>query len=310
LRLVVGTRGSKLALLQTQEVIDLLKKAHEGLTFETKVIRTIGDLRPDEPAHAIPAKGIFEKEIDGAVTEGAVDFAVHSMKDVPADQPLKTAIVAVPPRASPYDVLVSERWRSVNDLPRGAAVGTGSPRRAGQILSIRSDLSIKHIRGNVETRINKLASGEFDALALAEAGLGRLGLESKIAQKFSIREVVPAPGQGALAVVANASNEIVIEALRAVNHEPSFRETVAERTFMNAVGGGCLVPLGALARSRGKTLELHGCLCSSDGKLVLRAKGTGEEPVDLGNLVAKQIRELGGDMLVEQVRGSNRWRNT
>lgn len=301
LKLVVGTRGSRLSLIQTASVTDRLKRAFPDLQVETKIIRTVGDRVTRKPVPAIGVKGVFEREIDLALVRGSIDFAVHSMKDVPAALPPNTATVAVPKRGSPYDALASRDNIKLMDLPAGAAVGIGSPRREAQLHAIRPDLKVKHIRGNVETRIGKLTQGIYNAIIVGEAGLRRLGIESFITELLSLKMFTPAPGQGALAVVAREDDREVVEILRRVNHSSSMAEILAERAFMRAIGEGCAIQLGAIARVQGERVALCVSLYSPDGKRQLRAEEVGDigAPEDLGLGLARKMLRNGARSLIE-----------
>ncbi len=301
MRLGVGTRGSRLSLTQTASVVDSLRDSLPGLQIETKIIRTVGDRIPSRPIPALGVKGVFEREIDLALVRGSVDFAVHSMKDVPAALPPKVAVVAVPERGSPYDALVSRDGLKLMDLPAGTVVGTGSPRREAQLHAIRPDLKVKSIRGNVESRMGKLTQGIYDAIVVGEAGLRRLGMASSITEVLPLRRFTPAPGQGALAVVAREDDKEVVEILKRVNHPPSMAEILAERSFMRAIGGGCAVPLGAIARARGRRLAIYASLVSPDGRQQLRAEGIGAlgAPESLGLRLARRMLRAGARCLLE-----------
>jgi hydroxymethylbilane synthase len=305
MKLTVGTRGSKLSLIQTNIVIQKLREKVPELEIEVKVIRTTGDQITRKPLVSIKEKGIFEKEIDKAVLRGEIDFAVHSMKDVPILQPPKTTIVAVPERESPYDVLVSKDGLRLKDLPNEALVGTGSPRRMAQLRRVRPDLKVKSIRGNVDTRVRKLKQGLYDAIILAEAGLQRLNMQDCITERLSLKDFTPAPGQGALAVVAREDNRKVIEVLKWVNHQPSMASVLAERAFIRKIGGGCKVPLGAIAQVQNNELSLHASVLSPDGKTKIQTSKVGDpaSPEELGFKVAQEILVIGAASLIR------RWRN-
>jgi hydroxymethylbilane synthase len=304
MRLTVGTRGSRLSLIQTDIVIQKLKEKIPELEIEVKTIKTTGDKITSKPLISIKEKGIFEKEIDKAVLRGDVDFAVHSMKDVPILHPPKTVIVAVPERESPYDVLVSRERLSLRDLPAGAVIGTGSPRRIAQLLRIRPDLEIKPIRGNVDTRVRKLKQGLYDAVVLAEAGLQRLKMQDCITERLSLDDFTPAPGQGALAVIAREDNKEVIEILKRINHQPSMASVRSERAFIKEIGGGCKVPLGAYARIKNNMLSLYAVVLSPDGKTKIQTikAGDPEHPEELGFEAAREILEKGAASLIQQWR--------
>jgi hydroxymethylbilane synthase len=305
MKLTVGTRGSRLSLIQTDIVIQKLKEKVPETEIETKIIKTTGDRITHKPLISIKEKGIFEKEIDKAIFRGEIDFAVHSMKDVPIIQPPKTIIVAVPERELPHDVLVSKDGLRFKDLPNKALVGTGSPRRMAQLRHVRPDLKVKSIRGNVDTRVRKLKQGLCDAIILAEAGLQRLKMQDCITERLPLEDFTPAPGQGALAVVAREGNKKVIEILKRVNHQPSMASVLAERAFIRKIGEGCKVPLGAIAQVQNNVLSLYASVLSPDGKTKIQTSKVGDpaSPEELGFQVAREILEIGAADLIQ------RWRN-
>lgn len=293
--LTVGTRGSKLSLTQTQTILDTLKCIHPELEFKVKVIRTLGDKERKKPLFTIDRKGIFEKEIDQAIVKGEIAFAVHSLKDVPTLESSETTIAAIPKRNSPHDVLISKGNLPLDALAKGAVIGTGSMRRLAQVKFLRPDLEVKPIRGNVDTRIQKVKKGEFDGVIMAEAGLERMGLESQIAERFSLDRFVPAAGQGALAIVARKDNENVINLLRSVDHAPTRTEVSAERRLILQLEGGCRVPIGAIGCADNRALSLFGCVFSINGqkRITSFAKGTLDEAQDLGRKVAQSLLKQG-----------------
>ncbi len=293
--LTVGTRGSKLSLIQTEAVLENLKSIYPELEFKVKVIKTLGDKERKKPLFAIDRKGIFEKEIDMAIVRGEIDFAVHSLKDVPLVESLETVIAAIPKRSSPHDVLISKGKVLFNALARGAIIGTGSLRRMAQIKSVRPDLEVRPIRGNIETRIAKVKRGEFDGIVLAEVGLKRMGLESQIAERFSLDRFTPAAGQGALAIVVRKDNEDLMKLLQSVDHPSTRAEVTAERSLVLSLKGGCRVPIGAIGRADDRTLSLYGCIFSINGqkKISSFAKGSFDEAQDLGRKVAQSLMEQG-----------------
>lgn len=293
--LTVGTRGSKLSLIQTESVLDNLKHIYPEIEFKIKVIKTLGDREKKKPLFAIDMKGIFEKEIDLAIANGEVDFAVHSLKDVPTVESSETVIAAIPKRSSPHDVLISKDKVPFVGLAKGAVVGTGSLRRLAQVKFLRPDLEVVPIRGNVDTRIRKVTKGEFDGIIVAEAGLARMGLESLIAERFPSTHFTPAAGQGALAVVAKKDNKKVIELLSAIDHAPTRAEVTAERSLVLALEGGCRVPIGAIGRANNQTLSLYGCIFSlnTHKKISASAEGPLDEAQELGKKVAQSLVEQG-----------------
>jgi hydroxymethylbilane synthase len=293
--LTVGTRGSKLSLIQTENVLNNLKLIHSEIEFKIKVIKTIGDKERKKPLFAIDMKGIFEKEIDLAIADGEVDFAVHSLKDVPTVESSETIIAAIPKRSSPHDVLISKGKVPFIALAKGAVVGTGSLRRLAQVKFLRPDLEVVPIRGNVDTRIRKVKQGEFDGVIVAEAGLERMGLESLITERLPLKQFTSAAGQGALAVVAKRDNEKVIGLLSSIDHPPTRAEVTAERSLVLALEGGCRVPIGAIGRANNRALSLYGCIfaLNTQKKISASAGGALDEAQDLGKKVAQSLVKQG-----------------
>jgi hydroxymethylbilane synthase len=289
----VGTRGSRLALAQTEIALAALRGARLQVHFEVVTISTKGDV-DKRPLFTMDEKGIFEKEVNDAVKTGEVEFAVHSLKDVPSDLSKDLMVACIPKRASPNDVLVTNDGNNLRDLARGSIVGTSSLRRAIQIMKMRPDLNVRPIRGNVETRVKKVMNGEYDAVVLAEAGLCRIGMEDKIVERFKVTEFVPAPGQGAIAIVCKRDNKKVAQMLRSIEDVRSRGEVLAERALIEKVEGGCRFPLGAVATTRKDTLTLYASVFSADGTKHIKASkaGKAEEPEKLANAVA--------DMLIKQ----------
>lgn len=273
-KLRVGTRGSALALRQADIVSDMLDRQHPGLEVEVCVIRTKGDRVLDVPLAQIGDKGLFVKELEIALLNGEVDFAVHSMKDLPSEMPEGLCIAAVPEREYPGDVLISG-GHILDDLPVNAVVGCGSVRRQALLGYHRRDLRFVDIRGNIDTRLRKLDEGEFDAIVLAYAGIHRLGLDDRITERIPFDICLPAVGQGALGVQARVGDDDVLAALSVLNHPESMIAVDAERSLMRVLGGGCSVPFGALAFVDGDVLTLHGVLASSDGGRIVRGKVVG-----------------------------------
>jgi hydroxymethylbilane synthase len=295
----VGTRGSRLAIAQTEMALCTLRK-RTSLDFEVVTIRTRGDL-DKRPIFSIDEKGVFEKEINEAVISGQVDFAVHSLKDIPSDLSHKLVVASIPKRARPNDVLVNKRKLKLGDLPTGGIVGTSSLRRAIQLFRIRPDLQVKPIRGNVDTRVSRSIAGEYDAVILAEAGLTRLGMRDVIAERFDIKDFVPAPGQGAIAIVCRRDNRELITLLNSVEDPQSKIEADAERALVSKLEAGCRFPVGAIAisKARQSTFTLYASIFSPDGKKNIKLKHSGNtrHPAAVGAeladlLVKKGAREL------------------
>ncbi len=296
----VGTRGSKLSLAQTGLIVQRLREAYPDLTIEKKVITTKGDEDRRTPLFMLNQKGIFEKEVNNAVLDGRVDFAVHSMKDLPVFEPeTDLLIAAVSERGSPADVLVSRGDRFLRELKPRSVVGTSSLLRIAQLKRIRPDLKAEPIRGNVETRVKKVDDGEFDAVILAEAGLARLSMTSRMAERLPIENFLPAPGQGIVAAVARRDNRQVIELLRKIEHFPTRAEAESERELVRILEGGCKVPIGALASANGDRIRLVGCVLSADGKERLFTTKTGKvgDAVEVGQNAAENLIGQGAKRL-------------
>jgi hydroxymethylbilane synthase len=294
--LTVGTRGSKLALTQTQRVLKQIKQAHPEVEFKLKIIKTLGDKEHGKPLFTLDCKGIFEKEIDQQVVKGEVDFAVHSLKDVPiVEQQRGTVLAAIPKRDSQNDVFISKGKVPLNALAKGSVVGTGSLRRMAEIKYIRPDLAVQPIRGNVDTRINKVRKGELAGVVIAEAGLERMNLENEITERLPLDQFPSAAGQGALAVVAKEGNENVIAFLQAVEDKATRAEIMAERSLVLQLEGGCRVPIGAVGRANGNSLSLFGCIFSlnSRKKISASAQGALTEAEKLGKKVGEDLIRQG-----------------
>jgi hydroxymethylbilane synthase len=270
-----------------------LNKVRPDVQFRVVKISTRGDV-DKRPLFTMDEKGIFEKEVNDAVRSGVVDFAVHSLKDVPSDLSKDLVVAAIPKRAKPNDVLVTRDGRKLKQLDPGSIVGTSCLRRAIQVMKMRPDLTVKPIRGNVETRVKKVTGGEYDAVILAEAGLSRIGMADIIAERFKVTEFVPAPGQGAIAIVCRKENKKVLEMLGGIDHPRSRREVLAERALVERVEGGCRFPIGAVAVSRDSGMTLHASVFSADGKRHIKVskKSSPNQANKLGNRVA--------DLLVKQ----------
>ena len=294
--LTVGTRGSKLALTQTNRVLQQLKQAHPDAEFKLKIIKTLGDKEHGKPLFAIDCKGIFEKEIDQEVVSGEIDFAVHSLKDVPiVEQQTGTVLAAIPKRDSQNDVFISKGKISLNALPKGAVVGTGSLRRLAEVKFVRPDLDVQPIRGNVDTRIGKVRKGELDGIVIAEAGLERMNLKNEISERLSLEQFPSAAGQGALAIVAKEGNTDLITFLRAIEDSGSRAEITAERSLVLKLEGGCRVPIGAVGKAKGNILSLFGCIYSlnSQKKISAYAEGKLSDAEELGKRVGENLLKQG-----------------
>jgi len=282
--LVIGSRGSQLALWQAHHIAARLKA--QGVETRIEIIRTTGDHLQTASLAQSGGKGLFTKEIEDALLDGSIDLAVHSLKDLPTDTPAGLAIAAIPERENPFDAMVGS---TLAGLPLGARVGTSSNRRGAQLRILRPDLDIQPIRGNVDTRLRKQKSGEFHAILLAAAGLRRLGLEHEMAQVFSAEQICPAPGQGALAVQTRSVDD-AFQLCRALNHSPTEQSVVCERTVLAALGGGCQLPVGVFAQPG---LQATAVVVAPDGSRFLRESAVHPNAVELGHVLAKRLLERG-----------------
>ena len=305
-RLTASTRGSALALCQTNWAADRLKFLHPDLEIEVRVVKTKGDKILDVPLAKIGDKGLFVKELEQALLRGEIDFAVHSMKDVPTQTPDGLCIAAVPERVDPSDAFVSARPR-LADLPGGARVGTSSLRRRAQLQSYRPDLRILDLRGNLDTRLRKLDAGQYDAIVVACAGLYRMGWADRITEKLPLEICLPAVGQGALAIQARQDDSATLALLAKLDHADSRASVLAERSLMSALGGGCQIPVGALASVKDgppRRMTLAGVVASLDGARLVRAEVTGDpsKPEELGIGLANVLLARGADDILRELR--------
>jgi hydroxymethylbilane synthase len=297
--LIFATRPSALARWQTGRVIKLLQAAHPGLECRESVITTTGDRIVDRPLPEMGGKGLFTMELEEALFSGKVDAAVHSLKDLPVEDTPGIVIAAIPEREAAYDVLISANAQTLSDLPEGARVGTSSLRRTAQLLARRPDLDILPLRGNVDTRLRKVINGEYDAIVLAQAGLTRLGLQSHISEVFSLDVMLPAPGQGALAVQCRADDTDTLQLLASIHKPQTAAAVSAERAFLAGMGGGCSLPIGAFAEKNNGTIILTGGVLSADGKQAIRLSAADQEPNQLGERLAQLVLERGAAELLK-----------
>jgi hydroxymethylbilane synthase len=301
MQLTFATRPSALARWQTAHVIQLLQAAHPGLECAERVIATTGDRELDQLVPEIGQKGLFTSELEDALLSGEVHAAVHSLKDLPIEDTPGIVIAAIPEREAVQDVLVCAGRQTLSSLPEGARVGTGSLRRSAQLVARRPDLTILPLRGNVDTRLQKMLNGEYDAIVLAQAGLTRLGLQAYISQVLPLDVMLPAPGQGALAVQCRADDTETLELLAAI-HDPSTAAAVgAERAFLSGLGGGCSLPIAAFAEKNNGQIILTGAVISADGKQSIRLSAADKEPVKLGERLAQLVIERGAVELLKAV---------
>ncbi|MBA3468594.1 MAG: hydroxymethylbilane synthase [Herpetosiphonaceae bacterium] len=301
MKITIGTRKSKLALVQTHWVRDTLLAAHPGLEIAIEHITTKGDAILDRPLSAIGDKGLFVTEIEDALRAGRVDLAVHSAKDLPSVLPDDMTIAAYPRRADPRDVLVAGAGKTLADLPPGARVGTSSPRRACQLRHLRPDLELLDIRGNVDTRLRKLDEGQYEAIVLAAAGLERLDLLDRVTQFFDPAQMLPAVSQGTLGVEIRLGDTRTAELLQVLD-DPAARITAtAEKAFLAHIGGGCQVAVGAFGQIQGATLTISGMIGALDGRQVRdELSGPATAPTALGAALAAELLAQGGAALLKE----------
>lgn len=302
-KIVIGTRGSQLALWQANWVKSELERLDEGVTCELLVIKTKGDKILDVPLAKVGGKGLFVKEIEEALLDGRIDLAVHSMKDMPADLPEGLKIGAIPEREDPRDALISKNNTSFENLPKGARVGTSSLRRAAQLLAKRPDLQVESLRGNVNTRLKKVLEGDLDAIILASAGLKRLGLGAHISECLDPSLMLPAVGQGALCIESRENDDRIDAALAPLNHLPTRITVLAERAFLNTLEGSCQIPVGAFAETDGKNITIRGLVAEVDGTRILMEKETAENEhgIELGITVANRLKEAGATEILSKL---------
>ena len=299
-KLTIGTRKSALALWQAEYI----KKALEGydpeLTVTLEHIVTKGDKILDVPLARIGGKGLFTTELESRLLAGTIDLAVHSLKDLPADLPDGLCLAAVTARSHVHDAFVSNRYAALDALPQGACVGTSSLRRRAQLLARRPDLTVRDLRGNVDTRLKKLDDGEYDAIILAEAGLTRLGLTDRITQLLPTDTMIPAVGQGALAIETRADDDDLKQALSFLCDEETTAATTAERTFLAAITGSCQVPVGVSGKAKDGQLTLSCIIAAPDGSRVFRHQATGpvSDSRSLGQQAAKTLLDEGGRQIL------------
>ena len=300
-RVRIGTRGSQLALRQAEEIAAGLRRAWPRIEVELVPIRTSGDRLATAHLAEVGGKGLFVQEIDEALREGRVDLAVHSLKDLPGERPRDLVLAAFPRREDPRDVLVGATPATMDALPTGARVGTSSLRRSVQLLARRPDVAAMPIRGNVDTRLRKLRQGEYDALVLAAAGLRRLGLLDATATLLEPDEMLPAVGQGTLGVETRADDGEILALAEPLTDGETRTATLAERAFLEAVGGTCTTPLAAYARRAGNRLRLDAFVATPDGARVMRdgEVGAPEAPEALGRRLAARLLAAGAEAIIQ-----------
>lgn len=304
--LVIGTRTSELALWQTNHVKQQLESHWPGLECQLETFVTKGDKTLDKPLPEIGGKGLFTAELEAALLDGRIDLAVHSLKDLPVDDAPGLTVGAISSRADVRDVLVTrDPTRTLGSLPMGAIVGTSSLRRRAQLLQARPDLQVRSIRGNVGTRLRKVHEGEYDAAVLAAAGLTRLGLDEHIAQFLPLDVMLPAPGQGALAIQCRADDADTLACLAPINDDNTCDCVLAERAFLDALGSGCSLPVGAYATLQNGEIMLTGLVGAVDGSRVIEVAGNGRNPQQLGaELAEKALAQGAAELLKTEIADS------
>ena len=295
-RLRIGSRGSQLALWQANHVAALLRE--QGHAVEIEIIKTTGDKITDVALAKVGTKGMFTKEIEEALADKRVDLAVHSLKDVPTELAPEFELAAIMKREDPRDAFISVKFETLEELPQGAKVGTSSLRRQAQLKALRPDLETFPLRGNVDTRIRKLESGEYDAIILAAAGVHRLGLHKHVRSRISADVMCPAVGQGALAIEIRQDDAQTRTLLAFLNDAETRAAIECERALLGSMGGGCQVPIGAYAEKRGNKLHLRAMVGRPDGSLILREQADGDDGEKLGREVAQTLLGRGGDKIL------------
>lgn len=311
-KIIIGTRGSKLALWQAEWVASLLRDLYPGLTIELNKIKTTGDKMLDVPLAKVGGKGLFVKEIEEALLREEADIAVHSMKDVPADFPEGLQLTAILKRGDPQDAFVSRvsqdgrhLFKSLADLPKGARVGTSSLRRACQLLHLRTDLTIECLRGNLDTRLRKLDEGMYDAIILAAAGLKRLGWTSRITEYLDASIIVPAVGQGVVGIESRVNDDLLNSMIWHLNDPETSICVRAERAFLKRLGGGCQVPIASHARRKAQLLIIEGLVGSISGDRIIRDSLEADltDPEGLGGMLADRLLQQGAGEILREVYG-------
>ena len=306
-KLIIGSRGSQLALYQAHWVKTWLEQNHPDLSIAISIIKTSGDVFLDAPLSQIGGKGVFTKEIEEALLAEKIDLAVHSMKDLPTVLPEGLCLGAVPKREDARDAFLSNQFDSIDRLPAGARIGTSSLRRQSQLLLLRKDLQILNLRGNLDTRIRKLDEHQYDAILLACAGLERLGLSHRIKQRIPIDLMCPAVGQGAMGIEVRQKDKYIMDVLSRIHDNQATRAVMAERTFLKRLGGGCQVPIAAHSWEAKGELQMLGVVAKLDGSSIYRCQDQGPlgEAETLGTRLAEKLLEMGAQQIVDDISALN-----
>ena len=306
-KIIIGTRGSKLALWQTSFVKSQLEKTFPEIAFEINIIKTTGDKILDSPLSQIGDKALFTKELENALLKKEIDFAVHSLKDLPTQLPNGLALASVLEREKPNDVLISKNNLKLSELPKNAIVATGSLRRTSQLLHFRNDLRMIDLRGNVDTRFKKFDESNWNAMLLAYAGVKRMNYGERISEIISTEILLPAVGQAAIGIETRSEENSVYEIVRSLNHDETEIAVKSERAFLQRLEGGCLIPIGANARIVNEKLFLQGMIASLNGKILLRnsTNGNTNDAESLGISLAETLLAKGGDKILDEIRKGN-----
>ena len=304
-KLIIGTRGSKLALWQSNYIKGLVEEI-TGLPVELKIIKTTGDKILDVPLAKVGGKGLFTKELEVELAAGTVDLCVHSMKDVPTELPEGLYIAATPERVDPRDALVSGAGYDLVSLPAGGKVGTSSLRRVAQVRALRPDVQIVDVRGNLDTRMRKAEDGEVDVVILASAGITRMGWAERITGYIPTEQMVSAVGQGAIGIEIRENDEFMVDVMAKINHDATFTCVTAERVVMRQLEGGCQVPIGAYARIEGDKLVMDGLVGTVEGDVIVRdyLEGSVDDPIELGERMVAALNEQGASEILAAVRAA------
>jgi hydroxymethylbilane synthase len=302
-KIIIGSRGSQLALWQANWVKSQLEYLHSNAEINIRVITTSGDKIKDVPLSKIGGKGLFVKEIEEALLAKEIDLAVHSMKDVPMELPSKLKISIITKRENPLDALISKNGKKLADLPHGATIGTSSLRRSSQLLKYRNDFKIHPLRGNVDTRLKKVEEGKYDAILLASAGLNRLGWSNRITEEISHKIILPAMGQGALGIETRLDDTKIYDFISSLNHEQTHYEVSAERALVGKLDGGCQVPIGSYAKIEDNLITLKGLVASLDGKIIHKSEIVGpiDNAINIGNDLGDELLRMGANEILEKL---------
>ena len=302
-KIIIGSRGSQLALWQANWVKSQLENLHGNADISIRVITTSGDKIKDVPLSKIGGKGLFVKEIEEALLAKEIDLAVHSVKDVPIEIPSQLEISIITKRENPLDALISKNGKKLADLPQGATIGTSSLRRSSQLLNYRNDFKIYPLRGNVDTRLKKVEEGKYDAILLASAGLNRLGWSNRITEEISHEIIIPAMGQGALGIETRLGDSKTYNFICSLNHEQTNYEVSAERALVGKLDGGCQVPIGAYAKIKGDLITLKGLVASLDGKIIHKSEIIRpiDDAINIGQDLGEELLKMGANEILEKL---------